>query len=247
MSKSKSPTKGPDQLRILAVIPARGGSKGIPRKNLYPVVGKPLIDWTLEAAAAASELERTIVSTDDEEMAAHCRAQGADVPFLRPTALAADETPTLPVLQHALSWLDEHEKYAPDALMVLQPTSPLRTAAHIDEAIGLFRSDPAADSLVSCVRVPHHFHPRSVMQMGGEGYLGPYLEGAQPLRRQNKEAVFARNGAAIYISRTDVLEHSIFGVRMLCYLMAEEDSLDIDTFEDMAAAEKVLRLRKTSS
>lgn len=227
-------------MKILAIIPARGGSKGIPRKNIRPLAGKPLIAWTLEAARAATRLDRIIVSTEDEEIAAIARACGAEVPFLRPAELAGDDTPTLAALQHVVAKLQKDESYCPDAVMTLQPTSPLRTAVHIDEAADLFAADPQADSLVSCVKVPHVFHPRSVMKRTADGYLAPYLDETQPFRRQDKETVFARNGAAVYITRTPCLERFVFGGKLIGYPMDERSSVDIDTQADWMRAETLL-------
>jgi len=224
--------------RTLAIVPARGGSKGIPRKNIHPLAGKPLIAWTILAAKAARGVDRLVVSTDDSEIAAVAREWGAEV-AMRPAGLAQDATPTLPVLRHVLDALGE----SPDAVMTLQPTSPLRTAAHIEAALAAFHADPGADSLVSVIDVPHVFHPRSVMKRGGDGYLVPYLDRPQPFRRQDKEAVFARNGAAIYLTRTAKLAEYIFGGKLIGFPMDAESSLDIDAPADLVVAEAVLRSR----
>ncbi|MBI3443923.1 MAG: acylneuraminate cytidylyltransferase family protein [Magnetospirillum sp.] len=227
-------------MRILAIIPARGGSKGVPRKNIRPLAGRPLIGWTIAAALAARSLDRVVVSTEDEEIARLSRDLGAEVPFLRPSELAGDHSSTLEVLRHVVAELERRDNYRPDAVMTLQPTSPLRTSTHIDEAVARFSADLRADSLVSCVEVPHVFHPRSVMKRDAEGYMVPYLDDPQPTRRQDKEPVFARNGAAIYITRTPCLERFVFGGRLLAYMMDEACSLDIDTEADLARAELVL-------
>jgi CMP-N-acetylneuraminic acid synthetase len=124
--------------------------------------------------------------------------------------------------------------------MTLQPTSPLRRAEHIDAAIRAFAADPHADSLVSCLAVPHIFHPLSVMSLDPTGYLRPFLGASGPTRRQEKEAVFARNGAAIYITRTPKLADYVFGGRLLPFFMETSDSLDIDTEEDLATADSLL-------
>lgn len=226
-------------MRILAVVPARGGSKGIPRKNIAPLAGRPLVAYTLDAAQAAQSLERVVVSTDDAEIATVCRGLGAEV-LMRPAELADDHAKTRSVLLHALEVLAA-EGYRPDVVMTLQPTSPLRTARHIDEAAALFSEDPLADSLVSCVAVPHIFHPFSVMRQTLGGYLVPFLDIEQPSRRQDKEVVVARNGAAIYITRTEHLTEYIFGGRLIPYMMSDSVSIDIDRPEDMWAAEKILR------
>jgi CMP-N,N'-diacetyllegionaminic acid synthase len=228
-------------MRLIAIIPARGGSKGIPRKNIHPVCGRPLIAYSIEAALRSRSIERTIVSTDDHEIAEISRQFGAE-PRMRPAALAQDDTPTRAVLAHVVDEL-AREFYAPDAVMTLQPTSPARTVRHIDDAAALFASHPSADSLVSCIEVPHIFHPLSVMRRNAEGYLEPFLPAAQPHRRQDKPPLFARNGAAIYITRTTRLAEYVFGGRLLPYPMDEESSVDIDTIEDIARAEHILRAR----
>lgn len=230
-------------MRLLSIIPARGGSKGIPRKNLYPLAGKPLIAWTIDAARAARSLDRIIVSTDDDEIATVARSLGAEV-IMRPHELSQDKTPTLPVLQHVLSALAESQKYSPDSVMTLQPTSPLRTARHIDEAADLFSRDANADSLVSTISVPHIFHPLSVMRCDVDGYLRPFIEGNMPLRRQDKQGVVARNGAAIYITRTHRLTDYVFGGRLIGYSMDPAESVDIDSIDDMVEAERLLRSRQ---
>jgi CMP-N-acetylneuraminic acid synthetase len=228
-------------MRLLAIIPARGGSKGIPRKNIRPLCGRPLIAWSIDAALGSRAVDRTIVSTDDDEIAGISRGLGAEV-RMRPAALAQDDTPTRAVLAHVVAELSSNS-YAPDAVLTLQPTSPLRTARHIDEAAALFASDPTADSLVSCIEVPHVFHPMSVMRRNADGYLEPFLPVPQPHRRQDKEAVFARNGAAIYITRTPRLSDYVFGGRLVPYPMDADSSIDIDTLDDLRAAERLLQAR----
>jgi CMP-N-acetylneuraminic acid synthetase len=229
-------------MRLLAVIPARGGSKGIPRKNLREVGGRPLIVWTIAAARSASCLDRIVVSTDDRDIANISREAGAEV-LLRPTELAGDDTPTRPVLKHAHDLLSA-EGFVAAAVVTLQPTSPLRRPHHIVEAVAQFSADPSADSLVSVIDVPHVFHPQSVMRRDEAGYLAPYLPAEPtPTRRQDKPAVFARNGAAVYITRASRLDEYVFGGRLLGYRMSPEDSLDIDTLDDLAEADRVLRQR----
>lgn len=225
-------------LDLLAVIPARGGSKGVPRKNVRPLAGRPLIAWSIDAARRSGVVARIVVSTEDAEIAAIARTEGAEVPFLRPAELAQDDTPTLPVLQDVVRRLAAADGYRPDAVLTLQPTSPLRRPEHIRDAAALFAADPAADSLVSCIEVPHVFHPRSVMKRNEAGYLVAYLDGGQPYRRQDKETVFARNGAAVYITRTERLADFVFGGNLVCFPMDEHDSLDIDTVADFEEAER---------
>jgi CMP-N-acetylneuraminic acid synthetase len=229
-------------VRLLAIIPARGGSKGIPRKNIHPLCGRPLIAYSIDAARASRAIDRTVVSTDDDEIAAISRGFGAEV-RVRPAGLAADDTPTRAVLAHVVAEL-AGEAYRPGAVVTLQPTSPLRTAQHIDAAAALFESDPRADSLVSCIEVPHVFHPLSVMRRTADGYLEPFFSVPQPHRRQDKETVFARNGAAIYITRTPRIAEYVFGGRLIPFLMDADSSVDIDTLDDLALAERLMRARR---
>jgi CMP-N,N'-diacetyllegionaminic acid synthase len=229
-------------MRLLAIIPARGGSKGIPRKNIYPLCGRPLIAYSIDAARKSPSVDRAIVSTDDAEIAEISRGLGAEV-RIRPAPLAQDDTPTRAVLEHVVAELVA-ESYVSDAVLTLQPTSPLRTVRHIEEAAALFASDPRADSLVSCIEVPHIFHPLSVMRRTAEGYLEPFLPAPQPHRRQDKQTVLARNGAAIYITQTARLSEYVFGGRLMPYPMDADSSIDIDTLEDLIVAERLLKARK---
>lgn len=222
-------------MKVLGVIPARGGSKGIPRKNIRLMNGVPLIHYTIKAAQE-SILTDIIVSTEDEEIAEVSRRYGVPV-VIRPAELAKDNTPTLPVLQHAL---DKSENDY-DAVMTLQPTSPLRQSKHINEAIQYFSEEPIADSLVSVVKVPHNMTPVSIMEKQKK-WITPYLKDKKLiLRRQDKPSFWARNGAAIYITRINKLNEYIFGGHILGYEMNKIDSLDIDDMEDWKLVELILR------
>ena len=232
-------------MRFLAVIPARGGSKGVPRKNIRILCGRPLIAYSIDAALKSGVVERLVVSTEDEEIAGVSLSLGAEV-VARPPDLASDEAPTLPVLQHVVATLGQ-AGHRPDAIITLQPTSPLRTGAHVAEAVRVFEADSKAESLVSCQRVPHAFHPESLMTIGADGYLRFLSSPSRaPKRRQEKEPLFARNGAAIYITRVESLDHFVYGGRCIPYLMAPDDSLDIDTEEDFRSAERILAARTIS-
>ena len=229
-------------MKTLAVIPARGGSKGIARKNLALLAGRPLLAYTADAARASRRLTRAVVSTDDPQIATAARDLGLDVPFLRPAALAADTTPMLPVLQHAVETL-RADGFAADIVVLLQPTSPLRRAEHIDAAIDLL-VDTHADSVVSVVEVPHQFNPVSVMRLDGDR-LQPFLDGPAVLRRQDKPRVFARNGPAVLAVRTQVLERgSLYGDDVRPLFMTPEDSIDLDTPSDLELLECLLTHRR---
>lgn len=231
----------PAVVRVLGVIPARGGSKGIPHKNLRLVAGRPLLAYTAGAARDSRRLSRTIVSTDDEAIAAAARALGLEVPFMRPAELAADEAPMLPVLQHAVAEMTA-AGFAPDAVVLLQPTSPLRRAAHIDDAVALLEST-GADSVVTVVAVPHQYSPASVMRLE-DGRLHPFLDGPTAARRQDKPTVFARNGPAVLVARTATLDRgSLYGDDCRGLVMRADESLDVDSVDDLVLAEFFLRQR----
>lgn len=227
-------------MSIVAVIPARGGSKGIHRKNLVRIAGRPLIAYSIDAALDAASVDRVLISTDDTEIADVARELGAEVPFLRPPELAGDAAPMLEVLRHSLSWL-ESQDVTVEALVLLQPTSPLRTAGHIEDAIALFRSAPAS-SVVSVVEVPHQFNPVSVMKLSVQGTLALFLgEQVAATRRQDKPKAYARNGPAVLVCNPDTLRvGELYGDSCRPYLMSDEDSLDIDTPRDLIVAERAL-------
>ncbi len=229
-------------MNVLGVVPARGGSKGIPNKNVTPVAGRPMLAYTADAVRASRRLTRAIVSTDDETIADVARGLGLDVPFLRPADLAADSTPMLPVLQHAVREMAA-AGFAADAVVLLQPTSPLRRAEHIDRAIDLLQST-GADSVVSVVEVPHQFTPASLMRRDGER-LRPLEDGPLVTRRQDKPRVFARNGPAVVVVRASVLDRgSLYGDDCRPMVMHAADSVDIDGPEDLALADLLLTRRQ---
>jgi CMP-N,N'-diacetyllegionaminic acid synthase len=228
---------------VVGLIPARGGSKSIPRKNLVMLAGRPLLAYTAAAASAARCLDRTILSTDDLEIAEVGRALGLEVPFVRPTHLAGDAVEMIPVMHHVLDWLAEQGIPAA-TLVLLQPTSPLRQARHIDEAI-LLLNDSGAETVVSVVEVPHQYGPASVMTKGEDGRLTPFFAGPPILRRQDKPRVFARNGPAILAVRSAPLRRgTLYGEPTLGYCMSTADSLDIDEPEDLWLAEQYIRRRE---
>jgi CMP-N-acetylneuraminic acid synthetase len=226
-------------LHILGIIPARGGSKGIPGKNLASVGGRPLIAHTFEAARASRTLTRVVLSTDSEEIAELGRAAGIEVPFLRPPALAADATPMLDVLRHAIAAL--HPR--PDVVVLLQPTSPFRRAEHIDAAVSLLERS-GADSVVSVVAVPHQFTPGSLMRLEGERLVS-LTNDPVATRRQDKPVLYARNGPAVLVTRVPVLASArLYGGDTRPYEMSREDSIDIDDAFDLEMAEALFARRQ---
>ncbi len=230
-------------MRVLALIPARGGSKGVPRKNIKPLAGKPLLAYTAEAALAAQRLTRVVLSTDDEEIAAVGRACGLDVPFLRPAELAQDTTPTLPVVQHALRWLLEQGETF-DALCLLQPTNPLRRAAEIDACLELFATQQA-DTVFTVLRVPAEHNPHWVYFKTDDGSLRLSTGEATPIpRRQDLPAAFHREGS-VYVTRTEIVleQNSLYGQRVLGFEIDPSRSVNIDTLADWARAEQYFPLK----
>lgn len=237
--------------KILGLITARGGSKGIPEKNIKELAGKPLIAYTIEAAHASGVFDRLMISTDDEKIAAIGRQYGCEVPFMRPTELAQDKTPHLEAVLHAVTWLKEHERYVPDAVMILQPTAPFRTADHIREAVVLFETS-GADSIVSVAEVPGHHHPRWQVTVDDNKKAAIFT--GEPFsqivrQRQDLSKTYTRNGA-VYLFKTTLLSDPIkpnfYGDHVAAYVMAPEDSINIDTMDDWKEAEKVVTNKKSA-
>lgn len=215
---------------VLALIPARGQSKGIPRKNIRNMAGKPLIAWTIEAALQCSEISAVVVSTEDEEIAEVARAAGAQTPFMRPMELATDEAPGIAPVLHAMRELPQY-----GAVLVLQPTSPLRGADDI-RAIVRQANETRAPSVVSVCEVDSH--PAWMFARQDTGALTPFLDSEPPARRQDMQKLFTLNGAMYYATR-DWLEarESLIGDSTLGYVMSTENSVDIDTPYDWRLAE----------
>jgi CMP-N,N'-diacetyllegionaminic acid synthase len=228
---------------VLGLIPARGGSKAIPHKNIVSVAGRPLLSYTCEAALESRMLSRVLLSTDDASIQEIGLSCGVEAPFLRPSEFARDVSPMLDVIVHALGWLQNEHHYQPEIVVLLQPTSPLRRAEHIDGAIQLLLADDA-DTVVSVVEVPHQFNPVSLMKLDGPD-LKPFMDGSQILRRQDKPAVFARNGPAILAIKRSVIESGrLYGEHVRPFLMSVADSLDVDEKTDLTLAEFWLAGRK---
>lgn len=224
-------------MKTLAIITARGGSKSIPKKNIKDLCGKPLLAYTVEAAHESKLLTRTILSTDDEEIAAVGKDCGVDIPFMRPAELAEDDSKSMDVVQHALKWFEENEGETYDYLMILQPTSPLRTAEDIDACIKI-AEEKGADSVMSMYELDD-FAPAKLKRITEEGLIEPLLEdeGKISSRRQDATKVFKRN-AAIYLTKTSLIEKGdMFGERSYAYTMPIERSVDINGLSDFELAE----------
>lgn len=228
----------------LAIIPARGGSKGVPRKNIKELINKPLIAYTIQAALNSDHVSRTIVSTDHDEIARVAKNYGAEVPFIRPKQLAKDEVPTLPVLQHTLTWLKQEEGYEPRVVVLLHPTSPLRNSEHINEAMELFFEEDT-ESVVSVCEVEHT--PYWFKTINEEGRIQPFVENNKDytsMVRQELDRVYRLNGA-IYINEKKVIieEGRHYKKNAKAYVMSQENSVDIDEPLDFYLAETLLKQR----
>lgn len=221
-------------MRIDALIPARGGSKGIPGKNIQELGGKPLIAWTIEAALKATSVRRVIVSTDAEEIAEVAKQYGAEVPALRPAKLAEDDTPSIDVIHHALeNWTDC------DALILLQPTSPFRNEQHIEEAIKLFKEN--TDCYI--VSVQENDQPLEwIYKQNKAGFLDPIVD-SQAYQRQMALLTYSLNGA-LYIGSRNIYYNEIKNL-MKPYIIKKEFSIDIDTIFDLELANCMFRLKGT--
>lgn len=228
--------------KTLAVIPARGGSKGVPRKNIRPVCGKPLIAYSIETALAAKDLfHRVLVSTDDAEIAEIAKKCGADVPFLRPTELANDKAPMIPVLQHAIGFAEAEGGVRYDWVCLLQPTEPFRTVEDIQQTLRIVQAG-GCDSVISVVQV-FSVHP-ILMKRIEDGRLLPFcIEEKEGTRRQDyAPAAYMRNGA-IYLSRRDVVMErgSIWGDVIYPYVMPPERSVGVDSELDFRLVEQLMQ------
>jgi CMP-N,N'-diacetyllegionaminic acid synthase len=228
-------------MRVLGIVTARGGSKAVPRKNLALLGGRPLLYYTAEAVRASRYLIRTVLSTDDEEIAFVGRKLGLDVPFMRPDELARDDTPTVPVLQDVLRRLEiTGERY--DAVMTLQPTSPFRTTEDIDGSIELLQNTNA-DSVISYVDVGGR-HPARMRFVDSDGHVikPPFSELFKGRQRQCWPKFYLCEGS-IYLTRREVLmeQNLIDGDDCRAWLIPEERSCDIDSAFDLFLAEQMMR------
>jgi CMP-N-acetylneuraminic acid synthetase len=226
-------------MNVLAIVPARSGSKGVPGKNVKPLAGHSLLEYTARAAHESGVINRVVLSTDSAEIADEGRRVGLEVPFLRPAMLAADDTPMLPVILHALD-ATEQDGWHPDVVVLLQPTSPLRRPEHVRDAVRLL-CDTEADSVVTVVELPRHLSPDYVMRLD-EGRLRPFLaDGERITRRQDARPAYSRDGT-VYACWRDTIERfgSIYGEDCRALLIDPRESLSIDSPDDWDAAERRL-------
>lgn len=226
--------------KVLAIIPARGGSKGLPEKNIKDLFGKPLIGWSIEQAYGSKYIDEIIVSTDDKKIADIAVQYKAKVPYLRPKKLALDETPTFDVVEELLENLRKREGDLAEYLILLQPTSPLKTSEDIDKAFELFIKYKQTKALVSISGVDEN--PYQMKILDEAGYIRNFMtNGLDNRRRQDLPIVYKPNGA-IYIMKTKVLleERTFFPDKTIGYIMPKERSIDIDDSIDFKLAEIII-------
>jgi len=224
---------------VLAVVPARAGSKGIPGKNLRPLAGRPLLEYTARAIADSGVVDRAVLTTDSEEIAELGRSLGLEVPFLRPAELAQDDSPMQPVVEHAVTQV-EADGWSPETVVLLQPTAPLRRGDHIRSALELLR-ETGATAVASVVPIPQHFSPEYAMRIV-DGRLTPFLPAGERLtRRQDATPAYSRDGT-VYAVRRDVLvgEHDLYGDDPRPLMLSPDESINLDTPADWAEAERRL-------
>lgn len=227
-------------MKILGIIPARSGSKGLPGKNTRLLGGKPLIEWAYDCAEKSAVLDRTILSTDDPAIAGMSAGFGLQAPFIRPAELATDNTPMIDVVIQALDQLAQNG-YQPDAVCLLQPTSPLRRPEHIREAVGLLNDN---DSVCSVTVVPKEWSPHYLMRITGEGFLDYFMaDGNRYTRRQDVPNAYRRDGT-VYLTRTSVIRtaRNFYGSHCVPMVIDAQHSLSIDHASDFVEAERRIRL-----
>jgi CMP-N,N'-diacetyllegionaminic acid synthase len=223
-------------MNVLGIIPARGGSKGVPGKNIKELGGKPLINYTIEVAKQ-SLLSRVIVSTDDELIMAVARTAGAEIPFVRPAELASDTSRSIDVALHALMEMELITGLHYDAIMLLQPTAPFKIVQDIDRAIELLVENPDADSVISVTDVKAHHPARMKYLENGLLIDPPFCESFENQNRQELLPMYIRNGAIYLSRRSTILSNSYKGKKSLAHVMPEIRSVNIDTLDDFEMAE----------
>ena len=226
-------------MRVLGIILARGGSQGVPRKNLKKLNGIPLIKYTIDAALN-SNLSEVVVSTEDEEIASFALLCGCKVPFVRPSDLASDTARSIDVAIHALNTMEEITNTRFDAIMLLQPTTPFRGSQDINAALELIAQDEMASSVISVVDVKAH-HPARMKYIENGVLIDPdFCEKYENQNRQELQPMYIRNGAVYLTKRETILSSSFKGSKSLALIMPEERSVNIDTMSDFELAEWTL-------
>lgn len=234
--------------KVLGIIPARGGSKDIPQKNIRLLGGKPLVVWTIEKAKKAKSLNRLVLSTDSEEIAEIAEKYGTEVPFLRPAELARDDSPTIDVIRHCLEHLKKAENYSPDAVVILQPTTPFRKPEDIDKAIALYFQNNMS-TIVSVSKVPGHYNPEWQLVIDDVTGMLTTLKGENLLklktRRQLLRDTYYRNGEIYVFNPNNVVrKNSIYGDTVTALITETKVNINIDTDIDFECAEFLLERGK---
>jgi len=223
-------------MSVLAIIPARGGSKEIKNKNLISLKGKKLIQFTLEESIKSKIIDRIFVSSDSNKILKFAKKFGVSI-IKRPRTISLDDSKTFDCVKHLLKYLKKIENYSPKFIIILQPTSPFRSHLHIDDALTKLIKNKKADSLVSCIKVPHHFTPQKLMLIKKNNFLE---FDKRIIMRQKIKNYFARNGAAIYIFNYEKVKNNLFGKKVIPYIMDKKSSLDIDDLEDLNIAKELI-------
>jgi CMP-N,N'-diacetyllegionaminic acid synthase len=229
-----------NKYKILGIITARGGSKGIPKKNIKLLGKKPLINYTISTARASQMLTCAIVSTDSEEIAQIAQQAGGSVPFLRPASLAEDDTGHLPVIQHALEYMEKDRGYEFDFVVILQPTSPFRTIDDIDESLRKL-IESGADSMVTLVETSNADHPVKAKKLEGNRVVPYIMEEPEGIRRQDLPTAFRRSGAVYAMRRQTIINNKLYGDLTIGHVVPKERSIDIDEPLDWLKAEWMLK------
>lgn len=237
------------QVKILAIIPARGGSKGVPRKNIIPLCGKPLIAYTIETSNRSRLIDATIISTDDQEIAEIARQYGGDVPFLRPSELAQDDSPDIGFLKHALEWVETYRGWKPEILVILQSTLPFRTVEDVDNTLQ-FMIDQDCDS-VRTLALSHHFTPYKMWFLDNPetGKISPILKTEHyeklltDVPRQKLRSAYWQPGIVIATRPKFVKNGKVFGPDLRGFVIDTKNAHDIDDINDLEFAEYLMAKR----
>ena len=232
---------------MIAIIPARGGSKGVPKKNIRPLAGKPLIIWTIEAAKKSTHIDRIILSTDDEEIVSVCQGTGIEIPFMRPKDLAQDDSSAIDNYIYTMDCIIKEHRYDSDEFIVLLPTTPLRNSGDIDAAVDIF-VEKHADSVISCTQMSHPIDWVCNIDNEGRVLRNKMLEVGKTMNRQDLESVYIPNGGVFVLSYSLLrVNYSYYSDRTYAYIMPAERSVDIDTEFDFQFAEFLMNRGKENA
>jgi N-acylneuraminate cytidylyltransferase/CMP-N,N'-diacetyllegionaminic acid synthase len=233
-----------ERKKVLAVIPARGGSKGIPKKNIVPFCGKPLIEWTIIEALKSKYIDKLIVSTDSTEIAEVARNLGAEIPFMRPNELSTDESDSVSSITHTIHQISEMDENKYDFVILLEPTSPLREVADIDGALEELVLNPLAESIVGIARAESQ-NPAFLLRKNETGYLEPYESNSKSFVRRQEIAEYYYLEGTVYISLVGSLleRNTFYHDKTIGYLVPKWKATEIDDYDDLAIAEALFMRR----